>query len=685
MTIFRQDFTVGFFAAFVILSFVKIFHWMIQDRVDFIETTPNVTRSQHIRIVAFICLLIGIDYVLLHYALASTLSKGVSINLLFAFEYAIQISTAVTTLCKYTLSVIDMAMEGRWEGKGVAVFYLELALDLLHLITYTAFFAAVFTTYGIPIHLVRDLYWTFRNFQTRVRDFLRYRQVAAIMEHRFPDATAEDLTRADHVCIVCREDMGPGSRAKRLDCSHSFHVHCLRSWLERQQNCPICRAPVLAAVDSARRNRAGGFGAAAGAAAGGAHNEGVGNGAAQGGAENNNNNNRPAGGAAADGGAGAGQHRHDPAGADVNYLLNLNALLGLEDEFRDFLGERNAGQGGNPPVNPAERNDADGTGLRWRGQQPQQPQQNDNAAAGGGPPMHPFMQYPMQMQQYPYGYYPPPPMPFPQQQQQWQWQQPQHQEMAATTGVTPNTTAGASTATAGSVPASPPPQQQQQQNFTTAGTGTARTTDAGTASTSTGTAQNQNQLQPPQSPMMMPSFFPIPVFIPMMTSPGPHTPIPGSHTQHQQQQQQITPEQHAMAAALAAAATSAATMSMPFMMPVSPQPSTAAGYSPMPMYSQQPGFSGNSEASSSTVNTQPIVNEQQGEAQVAVAAPPPPPQGVVSNEPAPPLPVPTTSTNSSTPTATVVNNGDDEDEAAQIRRRRLERFQNGVGGSPANL
>ena len=51
-------------------------------------------------------------------------------------------------------SMADMAMEGRWEGKGVAVFYLELTLDMLHLLVYCAFFAVVFSTYGIPLHLV---------------------------------------------------------------------------------------------------------------------------------------------------------------------------------------------------------------------------------------------------------------------------------------------------------------------------------------------------------------------------------------------------------------------------------------------------------------------------------------------------------------------------------------------------
>jgi hypothetical protein len=53
-------------------------------------------------------------------------------------------------------TVVDMATGGRWEGKGVAVFYLELTLDLLHLLVYLAFFAVVFSTYGIPLHLVRE-------------------------------------------------------------------------------------------------------------------------------------------------------------------------------------------------------------------------------------------------------------------------------------------------------------------------------------------------------------------------------------------------------------------------------------------------------------------------------------------------------------------------------------------------
>ena len=42
------------------------------------------------------------------------------------------------------------------------------------------------------------------------------------------DATAEDLARCDNICIICREDMQPTTRNKRLNCGHVFHMHCLR-------------------------------------------------------------------------------------------------------------------------------------------------------------------------------------------------------------------------------------------------------------------------------------------------------------------------------------------------------------------------------------------------------------------------------------------------------------------------
>ena len=100
------------------------------------------------------------------------------------------------------------------------MFYLELMTDLLHLFVYFVFFLIIFAYYGLPVHLVRDLYVTFRNFRRRVADFLRYRKVTANLNERFTDCSREELESGDDVCIICREDMRcdgtGGSRPKKL-------------------------------------------------------------------------------------------------------------------------------------------------------------------------------------------------------------------------------------------------------------------------------------------------------------------------------------------------------------------------------------------------------------------------------------------------------------------------------------
>lgn len=122
--------------------------------------------------------------------------------------------------------------------------------------------------YGLPIHIMRDLFLTARSFTKRLRAFLSYRKATQDMNTRYVDATVEDIERED-TCIICREEMRPWSvtnpvvppgevppprpaatvnertRPKKLPCGHILHLGCLKSWLERQQVCPTCRRPVI--------------------------------------------------------------------------------------------------------------------------------------------------------------------------------------------------------------------------------------------------------------------------------------------------------------------------------------------------------------------------------------------------------------------------------------------------------
>ncbi|RMZ78086.1 hypothetical protein DV737_g4005, partial [Chaetothyriales sp. CBS 132003] len=147
----------------------------------------------------------------------------------------------------------EVDVEG-WEARGRYIFYLDLATDFFKLVIYFSFFVILLIFYGLPLHIMRDVFLTTRSFFKRISDFIKYRTATRDMNERFPDATEQDIAGGD-VCIICREEMRPHRpagpdqpapaspvaermRPKKLPCGHILHFACLRSWLERQQRPP---------------------------------------------------------------------------------------------------------------------------------------------------------------------------------------------------------------------------------------------------------------------------------------------------------------------------------------------------------------------------------------------------------------------------------------------------------------
>jgi len=243
MTIFRDEFNMLFLSLFVFLLFMKIFHWLAQDRVDFFQQTPTFSLLAHVRVASLLCIILAVDFMFILISTKITIAlHGQTMMLLFGFEYLLLISSAICTIVKYLLNHIDRQYNERWENKGAYVLYLEFMVDAYRLFVFVTFFGAILTCYGfIPLHIIRQLWITFISFQRRATDVIKYRKATFNMNTRFPNATEQEL-RETQTCIVCREDMNEG---KKLPCGHILHMHCLRSWLERQQVCPICRMPVL--------------------------------------------------------------------------------------------------------------------------------------------------------------------------------------------------------------------------------------------------------------------------------------------------------------------------------------------------------------------------------------------------------------------------------------------------------
>lgn len=278
-TIFRDEFDTPFALMFGFLLFVKSFHWLASDRIEWMDQRPypGPPLLFHFRMAVLFTILWLTDCLMFMFAIEHTLTSGVGGMVLFASEYGILMASVMNTILKYLLSAYDLRRAGRrggenappWENKSMWIFYIELATDFLKLTTYLVFFVIIITFYGLPLNIVRDVYITARSFVTRLRALHRYQTATRNMDQRYPNATEEELTAmSDRTCIICREEMvsaaqvpahpdGPNTTPKKLPCGHIFHFYCLRSWLERQQSCPTCRRNVLETLNTGTQPFAG--------------------------------------------------------------------------------------------------------------------------------------------------------------------------------------------------------------------------------------------------------------------------------------------------------------------------------------------------------------------------------------------------------------------------------------------
>ncbi|EDO48604.1 predicted protein, partial [Nematostella vectensis] len=235
-TVFRDDFSPRFVAQFTMLLFLKCFHWLAEDRIDYMERSPVLTWLFHVRAICLLTFLGLVDSFLVHVAYNTTIQSGASVQLVFGFEYAILLTMVATVFMKYTLHVIDLQSENPWDNKAVFLLYTELIMGFIKAVLYICFVAIMIKVHTFPLFAIRPMYLTLRGFKKSLSDVIMSRRAISNMNTLYPDATAEELAQGDNVCIICREEMT--TACKKLPCNHIFHASCLRSWFQRQQTFP---------------------------------------------------------------------------------------------------------------------------------------------------------------------------------------------------------------------------------------------------------------------------------------------------------------------------------------------------------------------------------------------------------------------------------------------------------------
>lgn len=246
LTIFRNELSPSILGLFGALLFLKAFHWLGKGRLEHLEQIMPVGYLTHIRLTALVIVLALFDVAFAYSCMSYTMEHGKSVLILFGFEFGVLVISIFNLSSRYALHLIDARQAHGLTGKALYGMVVDLVCDALKFVTYVIFFSLVFVYYGLPIHLIRELWVSFHNFHRHLSSFIKYLRLTSNLDQRFPDATPEEIEACGD-CLICRESV---ERGKKLPCSHVFHLECLRMWLQHQQTCPLCRAdiPVTAAA-----------------------------------------------------------------------------------------------------------------------------------------------------------------------------------------------------------------------------------------------------------------------------------------------------------------------------------------------------------------------------------------------------------------------------------------------------
>jgi len=281
LTMFREEVSLNMGGMFLLLTMCKCWHWAIELRGKHLIQTEEAFTIQnsriripytHMKYMLMVCILSVVDAGAIVYCIWQCVDNGPSVLILFGFESVILAISAFTALNLYGLHFLDgfvNSVAHTWPNLQPFKYFssvwrdckltLNLCLDLVSysakFLSYLLFFFIVFTYYGMPFNIFREVYISCLELRKKMVQFASYRKLSHMMDTKFHTCTTEEeLEDAGGVCIICRDALLLSEQPKKLPgCGHVFHKYCLKGWLMQQNTCPTCRRDIMAAVKEEAR------------------------------------------------------------------------------------------------------------------------------------------------------------------------------------------------------------------------------------------------------------------------------------------------------------------------------------------------------------------------------------------------------------------------------------------------
>lgn len=273
--------------------FLKVFHIILIDRVDLVHlrvvnnsnngslgVLSIITKYTNSLYFWLISITFFIDFSIAKF-LAYDVFQGVNsvVCLLIGFQFAVQGVEGLGYYTKLLLNIYELIvyrngnndilhLDGEddddddkvWENKPYYSKSIDIGSASLKAISHLAcIYLLTFHSSSMPISMFQGTYSSIKQIVHEVKQLLSFIESSKRLDSQLKNATKQELQESDNLCIICREDMyciedyeeiynkkmPLRKYPKKLRCNHILHMGCLKDWLERSENCPLCRRNVF--------------------------------------------------------------------------------------------------------------------------------------------------------------------------------------------------------------------------------------------------------------------------------------------------------------------------------------------------------------------------------------------------------------------------------------------------------
>jgi hypothetical protein len=202
---------------------------------------------KHTKLMSLLFTILFCDLVLIAFSIHLLGFANIGMLLFMIYECWIILIETLQTILKYKMFLVEYYNHKTWEGREEIGYLLDFALEISRLASAIVHNFHIWMVDGyslsiIDLALFMLINQSFKELRKHVNRFMQFLSVTSVIIHSYQYATAEEL-KDNETCIICHDTMSP-TNAKRLECSHIFHVACIKKWMQKSFTCPICRKPL---------------------------------------------------------------------------------------------------------------------------------------------------------------------------------------------------------------------------------------------------------------------------------------------------------------------------------------------------------------------------------------------------------------------------------------------------------